>query len=270
VARVQVALAVRIIPVILMDGKRQVKGEKFVQWRTVGSVEQAVRINQSREVDELILIETNRSRDRAHVDLGLLKELTSGCFMPVTVGGGITSMADVEQVLRAGADKVCITTALDYVPNLARDISRSMGCQVLVGGLDIRNDTYHIMSGTARGGYHRGAVEQAQWLEDSGCGEILLTSIDREGTLEGYDLDLIQRTGEAVSVPVIANGGCSGPEDMRQAICNGASAVAAGALFQYTDWTPNDCAEHLNSRGIESRTQQETIRESNGRRINAR
>jgi cyclase len=213
-----------------------VKGRQFKPDRVVGHVLQAARVHQARGVDELIILDVGATPNGRGPDFEAVRELTTDCFMPITIGGGVRSVADVEQLLRAGADKVAIKTAMHIVP----EVAKAVGCQALVVAIDCEDS--------------QAALRDAVAAEQNGAGEILLTSIDREGTMEGYDIDLIRTVSNAVSIPVIAHGGCSGPEDMLKAIEAGASAVAAGALFQFTEHTPRSCALYLREHGIEVRS----------------
>lgn len=235
-------LAVRIIPTLLAKGTQLVKGRKFSADRVVGHVLQAARIHQSRGVDELIVLDVDATPSGRGPNFTLVEELTRDCFMPITIGGGVRNAHDVDRLLRSGADKVSVKTL--WCQDLAKleYLAVRFGCQAIVASLDCTYD--YSTDATASWAIH---------LQDSGCGEILLTSMSREGTMEGYDLDLIRKVCEVASVPVIAHGGCSGPEDMLHAIEAGASAVAAGALFQFTEWTPRSCVEYLAESGVEVR-----------------
>lgn len=252
------SLAHRIIPVILTRGRTLVKGERFDSWRSVGVTAQAVRIHQARGVDELVLLDIGATPEGRGPDLDLVRELSEVCYMPLAVGGGVRTVDDVWALLRAGADKVVIGTACNT--GLLVDASQRFGRQALVAAIDVRGRDVITACGTKPLIPFQGAkaprVDAVYWadvVEHEGAGEILLTSIDREGTMAGYDLELIQAVATQACIPIIANGGCSGPSDMVQAHQRGASACAAGALFQFTDTTPRDCAEYMKANGIEVR-----------------
>lgn len=234
-------LAVRIIPTLLKRGEHLVKGKRFSADRVVGHVMQAARVHQARGVDELIILDVGATPSGRGPDFAAIEELTAGCFMPLTVGGGVRSLQDVEDLLRAGADKVALNTVAWRRPGFIQEAANRFGSQGLVVSLDVLQAPMRF------------TVEWAQLAERFGAGELLLTSVDREGTMEGYDLELIKEVANAVSIPVIAHGGCSGPEDMLRALQAGASAVAAGALFQFTDHTPRSCAQWLHEHGVEVR-----------------
>lgn len=229
-------LAVRVIPTLLAKGTRLVKGKRFSADRIVGHVQQAARVHQARGVDELIILDVEATPKGRGPNFDAIRALTEDCFMPLTVGGGVRTMDDIERLLKAGADKVAIKTCLQ----LGWDASKRFGSQAIVAVMD-ELPPYHLVDDVAR------------MCQDMGYGEIILTAIEREGTMDGYDLGLISTVSAAVTIPVIAHGGCSGPEDMLAAIRAGASAVAAGALFQFTDHTPMSCARWLSQRGVETR-----------------
>jgi cyclase len=245
-------LATRVIPTILCRGRQQVKGKRFDSWRSVGLAAQAVRIHNARGVDEICLLDVGATTDGRGPDLSLVEELSEVVFSPLAVGGGVTSLQDVRDLLKAGADKVVIgTMGFSMIPNVVKEVSDAVGRQALVVAVDVRKRDVHTHCGRHACGMD--PVAYAKHLEKDGAGEILLTSIDREGTMEGYDIDLIREVSSAVDIPVIAHGGCRDYADMADAVHAGASAVAAGALFQFTDSTPREAAMALAEYGIEVR-----------------
>jgi len=245
-------LSKRIIPTILCRGRQMVKGARFDSWRTVGLAAQAVRIHQTRGVDELMLLDVAATAEGRGPDLDLVAELAEVCFMPLAVGGGIRSVDDVRALLRAGADKVVIGAATLHVPNLLREAADRVGSQALVAAADVRGG-FVVFKGVPEYARRRRPVRWAMYLEQHGAGEILLTSIDREGTMEGYDLPIIRAVSNYVSIPVIAHGGAGTYQHLLEAIEAGADAVAAGAMFQFTDQTPLEAARYLAEHGIETR-----------------
>lgn len=236
------SLAKRIIPTLLRDGDRLVKGEKFNGWRSVGHARQAVRIMAQRGVDEMVLLDITATAQNRRPDPAKIREYADECFMPLTVGGGIHSLEDIKVCLDNGADKVCICSAFkNETSRLVQHASDKYGSQAIVVAIDYLQ------------AYAYGQYQLAFGAQVAGAGEIILTSIDREGTMEGYDLETIKAVSEAVDIPVIAHGGCSGYEDMLNAIKAGASAVAAGALYAFSDCTPRGAALYLAEHGIEVR-----------------
>lgn len=244
------ALAVRIIPTLLYRGSTLVKGKQFQSWRSVGHVQQAARIHAMRGVDELCCLDIGATPEGRGPDFALVEKLTDGNFCPVTVGGGVRTVEDVKLLLRAGADKVAIGSHL-FHSNVMREASGAFGSQAIVGVIDCKDGRVWSDCGATR--WSMNPVSFAKLLEDDGAGEILLTSIDREGTMEGYDLDLIKAVSEAVSIPVIAHGGAGTYSDFHKAILAGADAVAAGSIFLFTDSTPRGAAEFLHAKGVEIR-----------------
>ena len=235
-------LAVRIIPTLLAKGTKLVKGRRFNPNRVVGHVQQAARVHQARGVDELCILDVGATPAGRGPNFDAIEALTSDCFMPLTVGGGVRSLNDIERLLRVGADKVAIKTAYQADFSFLDACTQRFGSQAIVVALDVSDEGRTTL-----------VLDIARDIEARGAGEILLTAMDREGTMEGYDLQLIHEVANAVDIPVIAHGGCSSYQNMYEAIKAGASAVAAGALFQFTDATPRGAAEYLYMQGVEVR-----------------
>jgi cyclase len=246
-------LTTRIIPTLLWKGVGLVKGEGFDSWRRVGPVLPAIRVYNQREVDELILVDITAHATGAEPDYESIRELAQDCFVPLTYGGGVRRLDQVQQLLRAGADKVCVNTAAYAEPGLITEIARRHGSQCVVASIDARA----VGPGTWRCFSHAGVqdtglepVAWAQQVEALGAGEILLTSIDRDGTYRGYDLELVAAVTSMVGVPVIASGGAGSYADMVEAVRCGASAVAAAAIFHFTELTPAGAKEALAAAGV--------------------
>ena len=248
-------LACRVIPQLLVSGRSLIKGRQFDAWRSVGVPQAAVKVHQLRQVDELMLIDIAATPECRGPDLGLIEELADSCFSPLTVGGGVRSIDDIRQLLRSGADKVVIGTAALQDKRFLCEAVDLYGSSTIVAAVDCKR-----MSGVGltyiKCGTHPLLLrpeQAAMQLEECGVGEILLTSIDQEGTMAGYDLELIRSVSEDSNIPIVAAGGCAGPEDMYQAIGAGADAVAAGALFQFSECTPAQASGYLSSMGVEAR-----------------
>lgn len=239
------SLARRIIPTLLVRGRQLVKGEKFNPWRSVGVAAQAVRVFQERGVDELVLLDVSATKERRGPDLGLVAELAEVCYMPLAVGGGVRTVGDAKALLRAGADKVVVGAA---GTSAIAQITDSLGCQAVIATVDV-DHTGRVRQATDR----YDALRYCMECELAGAGEILLTSMEQEGTLRGYDLGLIKNVARHIGIPLIAHGGCGTYEHMVEALEAGADAVAAGAMFQWTDQTPKGAAAYLAGRGIEVR-----------------
>jgi cyclase len=212
---------------------------------------QAARVHQGREVDELVILDVAATKEGRSPDLAMIEELASECRMPLAVGGGIKTVEDVRQLLRHGADKVVIGTAAIEQPGFVTDVASTFGSQAVIVSIDAKDDKCWTHCGALSTALHQ--LGMADAMQHLGAGEILLQSIDRDGTMRGYDLDLIREVSRAVSIPVIASGGCSGYEDMLAAFKAGADACAAGALYQFADATPKGAAQFLKKAGLEVR-----------------
>ncbi len=182
----------------------------------------------------------------------MVERMTEGNFCPVSVGGGVRTVEDVRNLLNAGADKVVIGTHAFYNQHLIRECAEKYGSQAICVSIDYSHEVVRLHGGAFMAGLAH-PITFAQCMEGAGAGEILLTSIDRDGMMEGYDLDMIRAVSAAVSIPVIASGGCGTYENMYEAIQAGADAVAAGSMFLFTDATPAGAAEYLAGRGIPCR-----------------
>jgi imidazole glycerol-phosphate synthase subunit HisF len=247
-------LKVRIIPTLLYKDFGLVKGTSFDSWRPVGSAMQTVKVYNMREVDELILVDITATKDGREPDFAAIDELADECFMPMAVGGGVQTLEDAQRLLQVGADKVALGAAALETPALIGQIASRFGAQCAVVSVDVRRSADGVCEvfgecGTVPTG--RDPVDFAREAESRGAGEILLQSIDRDGTMSGYDVALTRSVSEAVSVPVIASGGAGSYEHMAEVIQEGkASAVAAAALFHFTEQTPLEAKRHLAERGI--------------------
>jgi len=231
-------LAARVIPVMLCRGRHLVKGERFVNSRVVGVALQAAKVHAARGVDELCILDVEASAMGRLIDTMMVQELTHDCFIPVTVGGGVRTVGDVDKLLRCGADKVLIGSAARRDLSIVREASRTFGAQAIVVSID----------SPCQGRLHAAQAVSA------GAGEILLNNVRRDGTMSGLDIELIRTVAHAVVVPVIACGGFKDPEDARLAIKAGASGVGIGAAFLFTDLTPAMVSAYLKAHGVEVRT----------------
>lgn len=244
-------LAHRVIPTILCNGRKLVKGQKFNAWRTVGVASQAARVHAMRGVDEVVLLDIGATPEGRGPDLALVEELAEKFFVPLAVGGGIRTLQQVRDLLCAGADKVVLGSVLAEDPRLLQECSYKLGAQALVAAIDVRGS--YCTTRNASTLWPLNPTNAAEHVVACGAGEILLTNVEREGTMQGYDLDLIRRVRAVVKVPLVAHGGCGTYQHMVEAVEAGANAVAAGALFQFTDATPRAAAAYLQEHGIEAR-----------------
>lgn len=231
------ALAKRIIPVVLNKRGQAVKGERFSCDRVVGNALQAARTHAIRSVDELCILDV----DCSEPNYAMVKKLSAGCFTPLTIGGGVKTDEQVRELLKSGADKICLKSLMQN-PNTVEDLANRYGSSTFVAALDWNHENREAW-----------AMTKAEEYESAGVGEILLQAVYRDGTMVGFDLDLIKAVSDAVSIPIIASGGCRDYEDAYQAIQAGADAVAVGALFLFTDATPKGMAKYLADKGVEVR-----------------
>lgn len=236
-------LAIRIIPVVLMNGRQAVKGERFGWQRPIGQLKMTCRVYSSRMVDELALL----SVSGAVPDLAVVRDFADNCLAPLTVGGGVRDVETIRELLANGADKVSINSAAVRDPSLVSCAARKVGRQSVVASIDVKDGQVCIDCGQTPTGLD--AIAWAKDVERLGAGEILLNSIDRDGTMTGYDVDLVREVSASVSIPVVAVGGAGTFEHMIDALEAGAHAVAAGALWTFTDATPAACARHLADNG---------------------
>lgn len=247
-------LKTRIIPTLLYRDFGLVKGVGFDSWRHVGSLMQSIKVYNMRNVDELIIVDINATGDGREPDFDWVNDFSDDCFMPLTVGGGVTSVDHVGRLLDVGADKVAMNTAAVDNPTLIEQVATKYGSQCAIVSIDFkRHDDGRLEVVTHSGKKPReiDLIEFAQIAEANGAGEILLTSVDLDGTMEGYDLEAVKAVSDAVTIPVIASGGAGNYEHMLQAIQQGgATAVAAASIFHFTEQTPAEARAHLREAGI--------------------
>jgi cyclase len=246
-------LKVRVIPTLLHKDFGLVKGQRFDSRRAVGAPMQAIKVYNLRGVDELVFFDVTATLEARAPDYELIDHLADDCFMPFTVGGGICETEHVRRLLAVGADKVAIGTAAVERPEIVTEASSRFGSQCVVAVLDVRRDgsgeaVVHIRSGSTR--TNDDPVMLARELAERGAGELLVQSIDRDGLMVGYDIDLIHDIAAAVSIPVIASGGAGTYSHMADALRAGASAVAAASMFHFTEQTPQGARDHLRDQGF--------------------
>ena len=226
----------RVIPCLLLSGERLVKTVRFKQPTYVGDPINAVKIFNDREVDELVMLDIGATRDRRDPPFEHLRAIAGECFMPLSYGGGIRTIEHARRLFSVGIEKVLINTAVSEEPSLVARIADEYGSQAVIAGIDVKKDWLGRERVFTRAGSHntgRTAREHADAVVAQGAGEILLTSIDRDGTMGGYDVEMIRSLSAAVPVPLVANGGAGSIAHLAEAISAGASAVAAGSLFVF-------------------------------------
>ncbi|MEY3496410.1 MAG: Imidazole glycerol phosphate synthase subunit HisF [Actinomycetota bacterium] len=254
------SLAVRIIPCLDVENKRVVKGVNFKDLKDAGDPVELASLYSKNGADEITFLDISASKNNEKTILEVIKLTAEEVFIPLTVGGGIRSIEDVDQLLRAGADKVSINTSAISNPNLISEISNQFGSQVLVISIDARRSTKsHAKSGfevTTHGGTKSANLDAFSWIRESidrGCGEILLNSMDKDGTKDGFDLELIENVKEISSVPIIASGGAGKVKDFVDAAKKGADALLAASVFHFREVEIRDVKSELKISGFEVR-----------------
>ena len=252
-------LAKRIIPCLDVDNGRVVKGVKFVEIRDAGDPVEIARRYDLEGADELTFLDITASSDNRETMVHVVEQVAGEVFIPLTVGGGIRTLEDIRRMLNAGADKVSINTAAVFNPEFVREAAEKFGSQCIVVAIDAKKVSddpkrWEIFTHGGRKPTGLDAVEWARKMVEYGAGEILLTSMDRDGTRVGFDLELTRAISEAVTVPVIASGGVGNLQHLADGIIDGkADAVLAASIFHFAEHTIREAKEHMASRGIEVR-----------------
>jgi len=255
-------LAKRIIPCLDVDRGRVVKGINFVGLRDAGDPVEIARRYNEQGADELTFLDITASSEERDLILHVVEEVAAQVFIPLTVGGGVRKVEDVRRLLNAGADKVSINTAAVQNPQLVADAAGRYGAQCIVVGIEAKQSEPAASGGIrwevfTHGGRRRAGLDAVEWarkMQKLGAGEILLTSMDRDGTREGFDLALTRAVAEAVDVPVIASGGVGKLDHLAEGVLEGrADAVLAASIFHFGEFTVREAKQYMAKRGIEVR-----------------
>lgn len=251
-------LAKRIIPCLDVKDGRVVKGINFVNLRDAGDPVEQAQVYDEQGADELVFLDITASYEKRKPIIDVIRATAEQVFIPLTVGGGIGDLNDIRELLKAGADKVSINTAAVRRPQLVKEAAQEFGSQCIVVAIDAKRTTFgsgklgwevYIEGGRTPTGMD--AIEWARKVEELGAGEILLTSMDRDGTKLGYDLELTRRIAEAVNIPVIASGGAGNLKHLYEAFEIGkADAVLAASIFHYGEYSIREAKEYLRGKGI--------------------
>ena len=255
------SLAKRIIPCLDVDNGRVVKGVKFVDIRDAGDPVEVARRYDREGADEITFLDITATHDDRDTIVHVVEQVASEVFIPLTVGGGIRTLDDIRRMLNAGADKVGINSAAVFNSEFVREAAQRFGSQCIVVAIDAKKvsqpgeaDRWEIFTHGGRKATGIEAIGWAKRMVDYGAGEILLTSMDRDGTREGFDLPLTCAISEAVTVPVIASGGVGNLDHLADGVIEGkADAVLAASIFHFAEYTIQQAKEHMASRGIEMR-----------------
>src|SRR5438128_678790 len=249
-------LAKRIIPCLDVDGGRVVKGTKFLNLRDAGDPVECAKEYDRQGADELVFLDITASSDNRATMIDVVERTANECFMPLTVGGGIRSVEDIRAMLKAGADKTSVNTAAIQNPDLVRAGAERFGSQCIVVAIDAKRagKSWEVFTHGGRKPAGLDAVEWAKKVESLGAGEILLTSMDADGTKAGYDVELTRAISEAVTIPVIASGGAGTLEHMADVLTAGkADAVLAASIFHFGEYKIANVKQFLKEKGIEVR-----------------
>ena len=247
----------RIIPCLDIKNGRVVKGINFVNLIDAGDPAEQAKIYNDSGADEICFLDITASNENRNTILEVVKKTTEKCFVPLTVGGGVRTIEDISNLLNAGADKVSINTAAVINDSLVKEAAKKFGSQCIVVAVDakkVNNDKWEVFTHGGRNKTGIDAIEFAKQVETNGAGEILLTSMDRDGTKSGYDVDLLKEITKSTNIPVIASGGVGTLEHLYDGIVKGgASAVLAASIFHYGEFKIKDAKEYLNSKNVSVR-----------------
>ena len=247
-------LKTRIIPCLDVSNGRVVKGVNFINLVDAGDPVEQAGIYDAAGADELCFLDITASSDNRDIILDVVARTAEACFMPLTVGGGVRSLEDIRKLLLAGADKVSINTAAVQEPTLVAQASEKFGAQCIVVAIDAKSDKLDSWQVYTHGGRQQTGLDVLQWagkMTQLGAGEILLTSMDCDGTKDGFDLSLTRAVADSVSVPVIASGGAGTLDHLVEAARDGhASAVLAASIFHFGRYSIGQAKEHMNSAGV--------------------
>jgi cyclase len=250
-------LAKRIIPCLDVNAGRVVKGVNFVALRDAGDPVEIARRYDEQGADEITFLDITASSDARDIILHIVEAVASEVFIPLTVGGGVRKVEDVRRLLNAGADKVGMNTAAVQNPQLVADAAAKVGSQCIVVAIDAKQTSpgkWEVFTHGGRNNTHLDAIDWARKVAELGAGEILLTSMDRDGTKNGFDLGLTRAVAEAVAIPVIASGGVGNLQHLADGVTEGrADAVLAASIFHYGEYTVRQAKEFMRAQGIEVR-----------------
>ncbi len=247
---------IRIIPSILLKEGRCVKGKNFTDFKDVGHPVTVAKVYDAQGADELIFLDICANTEKRDLLFEIVRNTAEQCFMPLCVGGGINSVEDISELLKSGADKVSINTAAVKNPQLIKEASEKFGSSTIIISIDVKQTKdfeHEVFINSAKTPSGINVFDWAKQVEELGAGEILITSIDREGTRQGYDLQLIKKISEMVSIPVIASGGVGTLKDLEEGISHGASGVSLGSILHFTDQNVIKARNYLKTAGINVR-----------------
>jgi cyclase len=227
---------IRVIPVLLMSDGGLVKTKRFLNPVYIGDVTNTVKIFNSKRADEIVILDIDASRENRRPNFTLIEKIASEAFMPLGYGGGVTSVQEIERLFKIGIEKVVLNSSIFTIDGLIKEAANRYGSQSIVASLDVKKNIfgkYEIFSNSGQRKQSKGLTETLTYIQSQGIGEVIINAIDRDGTMEGYDIKLIHQVANQISVPLVALGGAGCISHMRQAVVAGASAVAAGSMFVF-------------------------------------
>ena len=246
-------LKYRIIPCLDVKNGRVVKGINFVDLKDAGDPVEQAKIYSDGGADEICFLDITASNENRSTIYEVVKKTSEKCFVPLTVGGGVRSIEDINKLLNCGADKVSINTAALQNPKIVMESSLKFGSQCIVVAIDAKKEanSWKIFTHGGRNKTDIDVIKFAKQMEEYGAGELLVTSMDRDGTQKGYDIDLMQKISETVNIPVIASGGVGNLDHLAEGITKGkANAVLAASIFHYGKYSIKEAKQYLDSKGI--------------------
>ena len=242
----------RIIPCLDVKNGRVVKGINFVDLKDAGDPVEQAKIYSDGGADEICFLDITASNENRDTIYDVVERTSKNCFVPLTVGGGVRSIEDINKLLNCGADKVSINTAAVQNSKVVEESSKKFGSQCIVVAIDAKKNgkNWEIFTHGGRNSTGIDAIQFAKKMEESGAGELLVTSMDKDGTQSGYDIDLMKKISSNVNIPVIASGGVGTLDHLAEGISAGASAVLAASIFHYGKYSVKEAKEYLDSKGI--------------------
>lgn len=243
----------RIIPTVLYDGKTVVKGSQFNNERTVGMVEATANLYARRRPDEIFFLDISATKEKRSPNFEVFEYFATKFDVPFAVGGGISSVEDAKRCVASGAEKIVLGSVAHSNPHLIEEISSQLGSQAVVVSVDYWDQEHFVYSNSGSVRTTKTIYEFLSQIQELGAGEVLLQDISRDGKMSGLNINMLRPVAESADVPIIASGGAGAPEHFLDAFKAGASGVAAGAMFQFTKFTPSEVALFLKSKGVDVR-----------------
>ena len=237
---------------MLWNGTTLVKGNQFINSRRAGSAITTIKIYNSRDVDEIIFLDINKNNSTENYDLDFIRQLTDECNVPITIGGGLKEVYQITDLLFAGADKVSINSANYNNLSLLNNAAKKFGSQTIVAGIDYKKvaGNFFCVSKSGKVVEKSNPIDWASKCEDNGAGELLITSIDKDGLMLGYEYEILEKICNKVNIPVIISGGAGNYEHFLEAFKKGASAAAAASIYHFTEQTPSEAKKYLSKNSI--------------------